>query len=56
AAGGGGKKKTTPYNVYMKTELAHLKEKFPDMPHKERFKTAATSWATAPANPKNKKE
>ncbi|KZO92748.1 hypothetical protein CALVIDRAFT_567050 [Calocera viscosa TUFC12733] len=51
---GGAKKKSSPYNVFMKNELAKLKEKHPDMPHKERFKTAASSWATAKENPKNK--
>ncbi|KAG8745496.1 hypothetical protein FRC10_007843 [Ceratobasidium sp. 414] len=55
AAAGGAKKKSSPYNIYMKSELAKLKEKHPDMSHKERFKLAATSWAQAPENPKNKK-
>ncbi|KAF8594802.1 hypothetical protein BDV93DRAFT_458312, partial [Ceratobasidium sp. AG-I] len=55
AAVGGAKKKSSPYNVYMKSELAKLKEKNPDMPHKERFKLAATTWATSSDNPKNKK-
>ena len=55
AATAGAKKKSSPYNAYMKSELAKLKEKSPDMTHKERFKLAATSWAEAPENPKNQK-
>ncbi|KAB5588322.1 hypothetical protein CTheo_8238 [Ceratobasidium theobromae] len=51
----GPKKKSSPYNVYMKAELAKLKEKHPDMTHKERFKLAATSWGEAAENPKNQK-
>jgi len=54
SVGGGAKKKSSPYNVFMKNELAKLKEKNPDMPHKERFKLAASSWGTAKENPKNK--
>ncbi|EJU00075.1 hypothetical protein DACRYDRAFT_54873, partial [Dacryopinax primogenitus] len=53
-AAGGAKKKSSPYNVFMKNELAKLKEKNPDMPHKERFKMAASAWATSKENPKNK--
>ncbi|CAE6457255.1 unnamed protein product [Rhizoctonia solani] len=55
AAGAGSKKKSSPYNVYMKSELARLKEKNPEMSHKERFKMAATSWADSSENPKNQK-
>ncbi|CAE6493413.1 unnamed protein product [Rhizoctonia solani] len=55
SAATGSKKKSSPYNIYMKSELARLKEKNPEMSHKERFKTAATSWADSPENPKNQK-
>ncbi|KAJ2843158.1 hypothetical protein IWW36_005651 [Coemansia brasiliensis] len=45
-------KKVSPYNMYMKAELAKVKEKNPGIPHKEAFKLAARNWATAPQNPK----
>ena len=32
----GGAKKTSPYNRFMKAELARLKEKDPDMKHADR--------------------
>jgi len=53
AAAGGTKKKASAYNVFMKNELAKLKSKNPDQPHKERFKAAAASWGTSKENPKN---
>ncbi|KIO21407.1 hypothetical protein M407DRAFT_126438 [Tulasnella calospora MUT 4182] len=53
SSGGGTKKKASAYNVFMKTELAKLKAKNPDQPHKERFKQAAASWASSKENPKN---
>ncbi|PWN97773.1 hypothetical protein FA09DRAFT_361076 [Tilletiopsis washingtonensis] len=51
---GGKKGKVSPYNAYMKRELAKLKESKPDMAHKDRFSAVAKQWATAPENPKNK--
>ncbi|KAG8898473.1 hypothetical protein FS837_009366 [Tulasnella sp. UAMH 9824] len=53
SSGGGTKKKASAYNVFMKTELAKLKAKNPDQPHKERFKQAAAAWANSKENPKN---
>jgi hypothetical protein len=49
------KKSSTPYNIYMKKALEDLKRKFPDMPHKQRFKEAAMGWANDPSNPSKKK-
>ena len=39
SAGGGGKK-LSPYNKFMKTELARLKETEPNMAHMERYTVA----------------
>lgn len=50
-----GSKKASGYNVFMKKEMARLKETEPDMPHKDRFKRAAQSWHASKENPKNKK-
>ena len=33
------------YNIFMKKELTKLKEKHPQMDHKERFKLAANNWS-----------
>ncbi len=40
------KKTRTPsaYNNFMKTELAKVKAAQPEMPHKERFKLAASNY------------
>ncbi|KAJ2818798.1 hypothetical protein IWW50_005685 [Coemansia erecta] len=48
----GGAKKLSPYNKFMKTELAKVKLATPGIPHKEAFKKAAQNWATAAENPK----
>ncbi|KAJ3150569.1 hypothetical protein HDU89_002976 [Geranomyces variabilis] len=48
-----GKRGPSPYNLFMKTELAKVKEKEPSIAHKDAFKKAAANWATAPENPKN---
>ncbi|KAG8843509.1 hypothetical protein FRB96_004016 [Tulasnella sp. 330] len=53
AGAGGAKKKASAYNVFMKNELAKLKAKNPEQPHKERFKEAAGGWAKSKENPKN---
>ncbi|KAJ2673748.1 hypothetical protein IWW42_002160 [Coemansia sp. RSA 1085] len=45
-------KKVSPYNMYIKSELAKVKEKNPGIAHKDAFKLAAQNWATAPQNPK----
>ncbi|KZV65573.1 hypothetical protein PENSPDRAFT_689735 [Peniophora sp. CONT] len=47
SSGGGPKKKLSPFNKYMKKELARLKEDKPDMTHKERFTLATQNWKTA---------
>lgn len=49
-------KKISPYNKFMKDELAKVKAANPGIAHKEAFKKAAQNWATSPDNPKNKKE
>lgn len=54
AAAGAKKGKTSAYNKYMKEQLAKLKTEKPQLAHKERFKLAATSWASSKENPKNK--
>ncbi|KIM79803.1 hypothetical protein PILCRDRAFT_822979 [Piloderma croceum F 1598] len=44
---GGGGKRLSPYNKFMKTELARLKETEPNMAHMDRFKLAAGNWKNA---------
>ncbi|OXC65189.1 hypothetical protein AYX13_05669 [Cryptococcus neoformans] len=58
----GGKKRSgqpSAYNIYMKVQLAKLKEEQEKsgkkIDHKENFKKVAADWKTAPENPKNKK-
>lgn len=38
----GGRKKLTPFNKFMQTEVARLKEQDPNMPHKER---SVATWS-----------
>ncbi|KAJ1604139.1 hypothetical protein NDA14_002350 [Ustilago hordei] len=45
-AAGAKKGKSSAYNKYMKDQLAKLKTEKPSITHKERFKLAATSWAS----------
>jgi YABBY protein len=52
---GSGGKKVSPYNRYMKEQLAVLKAEKPDMPHQERFKLVAQRWKTAKENPVSEK-
>ncbi|GFZ45098.1 hypothetical protein JCM24511_02824 [Saitozyma sp. JCM 24511] len=51
--------KSSPYNEYMKVQLAKLKAEQEKtgkkVEHKENFKKVASMWATAAENPKNKK-
>jgi YABBY protein len=47
-----GGKKVSPYNRFMKEQLAVLKTEKPDLPHQERFKLVAQRWKTAKENPK----
>ncbi|TRM65830.1 hypothetical protein BD626DRAFT_566480 [Schizophyllum amplum] len=44
---GGGKKKLSEFNKFMKTELSRLKETEPDITHQERFKMATANWKNA---------
>ncbi|EIM83621.1 uncharacterized protein STEHIDRAFT_63183, partial [Stereum hirsutum FP-91666 SS1] len=53
STGGGGRKKLSPYNKFMQTEMARLKETEPDIQHRDRFKLATANWKTAKENPKN---
>ncbi|WWD04943.1 hypothetical protein V865_003014 [Kwoniella europaea PYCC6329] len=51
----GGAKKPTPYNEYMKVQLAKLKAEAEKSGkpsnHRENFKKVAESWKNAPENP-----
>ncbi|KAF8978605.1 hypothetical protein BGZ46_006280 [Entomortierella lignicola] len=51
----GGAKKLSPYNKFMKSELAKVKAEKPTLGHKEAFKEVASRWKDAPENPKNAK-
>jgi len=42
-----GTRKSSAYNNYMKEELAKIKLSHPEMPHKERFKLAASRYGEA---------
>lgn len=50
----GKKPKISPFQVYMKRELAKIKEEHPDMEHRERYKVASLRWQQSPQNPKNR--
>lgn len=39
-----GTRKSSAYNIFMKEELAKVKISNPEMPHKERFKLAASRY------------
>ncbi|KAJ2934332.1 hypothetical protein H1R20_g2762, partial [Candolleomyces eurysporus] len=52
SVGGGGKKKLTAFNLFMKTEMARLKESEPTLSHKDRFKLATSNWKDSDKNPK----
>lgn len=39
-----GTRKSSAYNMFMKEELAKIKLSNPEMPHKERFKLAASRY------------
>ncbi|KND04206.1 uncharacterized protein SPPG_01639 [Spizellomyces punctatus DAOM BR117] len=54
-AAAGSKRGASPYNLFMKSELAKVKAETPTIGHKEAFKVAASRWKDAPENPKNKK-
>eukprot|EP00842_Homolaphlyctis_polyrhiza_P005406 jgi/Hompol1/5867/HPOL_000117-RA len=46
-----GSRPLTPYNQFMKTELAKVKAAQPNLTHREAFKVAAGNWKTSPENP-----
>ncbi|KAI9593681.1 hypothetical protein BDF19DRAFT_406124 [Syncephalis fuscata] len=48
-----GERRLSPYNKFMKTELARVKSEHPDMNHRDAFKQAAHNWKNSPDNPKN---
>ncbi|EKX44664.1 hypothetical protein GUITHDRAFT_163519 [Guillardia theta CCMP2712] len=39
------KKGASPYNMFMKEELARVKKENPDLDHKKAFKMAAENWS-----------
>lgn len=47
------KREPSVYNLFMKDEMASLKEQFPEMNHKERFSMAVANWKDSEKNPKN---
>ncbi|KAF9422643.1 hypothetical protein BGZ94_008526, partial [Podila epigama] len=49
-------KKLSPYNMFMKKELAVVKKENPSLDHKAAFKEVATRWKDALENPRNAKE
>ncbi|CAG8692703.1 hypothetical protein RhiirA5_365111 [Rhizophagus irregularis] len=52
-ATGGGKRKLSPYNAFMKSELPKVKAENPNLEHKAAFKLVAERWKNSPDNPKN---
>ncbi|EKM61417.1 uncharacterized protein PHACADRAFT_247984 [Phanerochaete carnosa HHB-10118-sp] len=44
ASASGGRKKLTPFNKFMQTETARLKEEKPELDNKERFKMVIDNW------------
>ncbi|CAG8530237.1 6868_t:CDS:2 [Funneliformis caledonium] len=48
-----GKRKLSPYNAFMKSELPKVKAENPDLEHKAAFKLVAERWKNSPDNPKN---
>ena len=48
-------KKPSPYNTFMKSEIAKVKKDNPKLDHKEAFKKAAANWKTSSQNPNKKK-
>ncbi|RIB11121.1 hypothetical protein C2G38_1978783, partial [Gigaspora rosea] len=49
---GGGKRKLSPYNAFMKSELPKVKAENPSLEHKAAFKLVAERWKNSPENPK----
>jgi len=46
------KRAATPYNLFMKEEVARIKKADPSLPHKEAFKQAAANWGAAKRKPR----
>ena len=44
------------YNLFMKTEVACIKQLRPELTHKEAFKEAARNWSMSDQNPQNDEE
>merc|ERR1719409_1580062 len=42
------------YNLFMKTEVARIKQLMPELSHKEAFKEAARNWGVSDANPQKR--
>ncbi|KAI8052969.1 hypothetical protein BDF22DRAFT_620262, partial [Syncephalis plumigaleata] len=47
-----GEYRISPYNKFMKSELARVKSEHPDLSHRDAFKQAANNWKNSPDNPK----
>ncbi|RKP09540.1 hypothetical protein THASP1DRAFT_28671 [Thamnocephalis sphaerospora] len=47
ATGGGGRKKISPYNTFMKQNLPKVKSENPDLTHKEAFAKVAELWRSS---------
>ena len=45
------KRPPSAYNLFMKSELAKVKAKSPELNHKEAFTAAANNWKNSSANP-----
>ncbi|PKK68911.1 hypothetical protein RhiirC2_519321 [Rhizophagus irregularis] len=41
------RRKLNPYNIYMRDEIAAIKESDPKIPHREAFTQASRSWSTS---------
>ena len=39
------KRKLSPYNIFMKTEIQDVKKKFPKLSHQQAFTKAAGNWS-----------
>lgn len=48
------KRKASPYNIFMKEELARVKKEDDKITHKEAFKVAASRWKAHKAKTESK--
>jgi hypothetical protein len=46
----------TPYNRFMRSELARIKSENPNISHREAFQMAAKNWKLSDHNPKHKEQ